>query len=68
MLREGLGRARPTWIYNHFASTPADVVGSYFGFEGLRACMTSACSSSTIAIGHAAEAVADGRLDGGECG
>ena len=68
MLREGLGRARPTWIHNHFASTPADVVGSYFGFGGLRACMVSACSSSTIAIGHAAAAVADGRLDAAVCG
>jgi 3-oxoacyl-[acyl-carrier-protein] synthase II len=68
MLREGFSRARPTWIHNHFSSTPADVVGSYFGFEGLRSCMVSACSSSTIAIGHAADAIADGRLDAAVCG
>jgi 3-oxoacyl-[acyl-carrier-protein] synthase II len=68
MLREGLDRARPTWIHNHFSSTPADVVGSHFGFEGLRSCMVSACSSSTIAIGHAADAIADGRLDAAVCG
>jgi 3-oxoacyl-[acyl-carrier-protein] synthase II len=68
MLRQGLGRTRPTWIYNHFSSTPTDVVASHFGFEGLRSCMVSACSSSTIAIGHAAEAIADGRLDAAVCG
>jgi 3-oxoacyl-[acyl-carrier-protein] synthase II len=68
MLRQGLGRTRPTWIYNHFSSTPTDVVASHFGFEGLRSCMVSACSSSTIAIGHAADAVADGRLDAAVCG
>jgi 3-oxoacyl-[acyl-carrier-protein] synthase II len=68
MLRQGLGRTRPTWIYNHFSSTPTDVVASHFGFEGLRSCMVSACSSSTIAIGHAADAIADGRLDAAVCG
>jgi 3-oxoacyl-[acyl-carrier-protein] synthase II len=68
MLRESLDRARPTWIHNHFSSTPGDVVGSHFGFEGLRSCIVSACSSSTIAIGHAADAIADGRLDAAVCG
>jgi len=68
MLRDGFRRARPTWIHNHFSSTPADVVGTEFAFEGLRSCMVSACSSSTIAIGHAADAIADGRLDAAVCG
>jgi 3-oxoacyl-[acyl-carrier-protein] synthase II len=68
LLRDGIERSRPTWIHNHFTSTPADVVGSHFGFEGLRSCMVSACSSSTIAIGHAAQAIADGRLDAALCG
>jgi 3-oxoacyl-[acyl-carrier-protein] synthase II len=67
-LQRGIDRARPTWIHNHFSSTPADVVGSHFGFEGLRSCMVSACSSSSIAIGHAADAIADGRLDAAVCG
>jgi 3-oxoacyl-[acyl-carrier-protein] synthase II len=68
MLRAGVRRARPTWIHNHFASTPADVVGSHFGLEGLRSCMVSACSSSSIAIGHAADAIGDGRIDAAVCG
>ena len=67
-LQRGIDRARPTWIHNHFSSTPADVVGSHFGFEGLRSCMVSACSSSSIAIGHAADAIADGRLEAAVCG
>jgi 3-oxoacyl-[acyl-carrier-protein] synthase II len=67
-LQRGIDRARPTWIHNHFSSTPADVVGSHFGFEGLRSCMVSACSSSSIAIGHAGDAIAEGRLDAAVCG
>jgi 3-oxoacyl-[acyl-carrier-protein] synthase II len=67
-LERGIDRARPTWIHHHFSSTPADVVGSQFGFEGLRSCVVSACSSSSIAIGRAADAIADGRLDAAVCG
>ena len=63
MRREGLDRARPTWIHNHFSSTPVDVVAAHFGFEGLRSCLMAACSSSTIAIGQAVEAIRLGRLD-----
>ena len=63
MRREGIGRAQPTWIHNHFASTPVDVVASHFGFEGLRSCLMAACSSSTIAIGQAVGAIRRGRLD-----
>ena len=39
-------------------SSPRD-----FGFEGLRSCVVAACSSSTIAIGQAADAIRAGRLD-----
>lgn len=63
MRREGMDRARPTWIHNHFSSTPVDVVASHFGFEGLRSCLMAACSSSTIAIGQAVEAIRLGRVD-----
>lgn len=63
MRRQGMDRARPTWIHNHFSSTPVDVVASHFGLEGLRSCLMAACSSSTIAIGQAVEALRLGRLD-----
>lgn len=63
MRREGMDRARPTWIHNHFSSTPVDIVASHFGFEGVRSCLMAACSSSTIAIGQAVEAIRLGRVD-----
>lgn len=63
MRRDGIDRAHPTWIHNHFASTPVDVVAAHFGFEGLRSCLMAACSSSTIAIGQAVDAIRRGRLD-----
>jgi 3-oxoacyl-[acyl-carrier-protein] synthase II len=68
LLREGVDRARPSQIYNHFSSTPTDVVASRFGLEGLRACLVSACSSSTIAIGYGADAIRTGQLDAAVCG
>jgi 3-oxoacyl-[acyl-carrier-protein] synthase II len=59
----GIEHARPTWIHGHFSSTPVDVIAGYFGFEGLRSCLMAACSSSTIAIGQAVDAIRLGRLD-----
>ena len=44
-----------------FSSTPVDVIAARFGFEGPRACVVAACSSSTIAIGQAADAIRSGR-------
>jgi 3-oxoacyl-[acyl-carrier-protein] synthase II len=59
----GLARARPTNIFNFFSSTPVDVVGARFGFNGPRQCVVAACSSSTIAIGHGAELIREGQID-----
>ena len=61
--RHGIRRAAPSKIFNHFPSTPSDVVASHFGFEGLKASVLAACSSSTVAIGYAADAIAWGQLD-----
>ena len=63
MRREGIDRARPTWIYHHFSSTPVDVLAAHFGFEGVRSCIVAACSSSTIAIGQAADLIRRRPLD-----
>jgi 3-oxoacyl-[acyl-carrier-protein] synthase II len=59
----GLDRARPSDAWNHFVSTPVDAVAGLFGFEGPRGCVVAACSSSTIAIGRAVEAIRAGRAD-----
>jgi 3-oxoacyl-[acyl-carrier-protein] synthase II len=62
-LLRGIEHARPSQAWNHFASTPVDIIAAEFGFEGLRSCISAACSSSTIAMGQAADAVRSGRLD-----
>jgi 3-oxoacyl-[acyl-carrier-protein] synthase II len=63
MRRSGIRRAPPSKIFNHFPSTPSDIVASHFGFEGLKASVLSACSSGTVAIGYAADAIAWGQID-----
>jgi len=68
VLERGLDRARPSRVFNHFPSTSADAIGAKFGLRGLRATMVSACSSSTVAIGHAAAAIACRQLDAALCG
>jgi 3-oxoacyl-[acyl-carrier-protein] synthase II len=63
MVSKGIEHSRPSDVWNHFPSTPVDIIASHFGFEGLRSCIVTACASSTMAIGSAADAVRDGRLD-----
>ena len=59
----GLRRTRRSDVWNHFPSTPVDVIAQQFGLEGPRACVVAACSSSTIAIGRGVEAIRSGRAD-----
>jgi 3-oxoacyl-[acyl-carrier-protein] synthase II len=61
--QHGVRRAPPSKIFNHFPSTSSDVVATHFGFEGLKASVLTACSSSTVAIGYAGDAIRRGRLD-----
>ena len=68
ILKHDWNRARPSRIFAHFSSTSTDAVGATFGLRGPRATMVSACSSSTVAIGHAAAAIADGQMDAVVCG
>lgn len=63
VLTRGIRHAPPSHAWNHFSSTPVDLLAARFGFEGLRSCIVAACSSSTIAIGQAADAIRAGRLD-----
>ncbi|HJZ77495.1 MAG TPA: beta-ketoacyl-[acyl-carrier-protein] synthase family protein [Vicinamibacterales bacterium] len=62
-ITRGLSRTRRSDLWNHFPSTPVDVIAGQFGFEGPRACVVAACASSTIAIGRAVEAIRAGRAD-----
>ena len=62
-LFRGIAHARPSHAWNHFSSTPVDVIASAYGFGGLRSCVVAACSSSTIALGRAADAIRTGRVD-----
>lgn len=59
----GIDRSKPSDVWNHFLSTPVDAIAAWFGFEGPRCCVVAACSSSTIAIGRAVEAIRCGRAD-----
>src|SRR6185436_3769865 len=63
MRQRGIRRSSPSKIFGHFPNTPSDVVASCFGLEGLKTSVLSACSSGTVAIGYAADAIAWGRLD-----
>jgi 3-oxoacyl-[acyl-carrier-protein] synthase II len=60
---DGYEKARPSDAWNHFLNTPVDAIAAQFGLEGPRACVVAACSSSTIAIGRAVEAIRAGRAD-----
>jgi 3-oxoacyl-[acyl-carrier-protein] synthase II len=60
---KGVLRARPSGIAHFFSNTPLDVVGEHFGFQGPRHCVVAACSSSTIAIGFAADAIRAETID-----
>ena len=62
-ITKGLARTKRSDLWNHFPNTPVDVIGEAFGFEGPRACVVAACSSSTIAIGRGVEAIRSGRAD-----
>jgi 3-oxoacyl-[acyl-carrier-protein] synthase II len=61
--RRGIRRSSPTKIFGHFPNTPGDVVASHFGLEGLKTSVLAACSSGTVAIGYASDAIRWGQID-----
>lgn len=63
MRRNGMRAAALSKIAAHFPNGPSDVVASTFGCEGLRSSVLSACSSGTVAIGYAAEAIEHNQID-----
>ena len=63
MRRDGIKSAPPSKIIDHFPNAPSDIVASSFGCEGIKSSVLSACSSGTVAIGYAADAIRWGQID-----
>lgn len=63
LTHEVTAKPRPSDAWNHFSSTAVDIIAARYGLEGMRSCVVAACSSSTIAIGQATDAIRAGRLD-----
>jgi len=63
MRQRGMRSAPPGKIVNHFPNAPSDLVASSFGFEGLKSSVLSACSSGTVAVGYAADAISANQID-----
>jgi 3-oxoacyl-[acyl-carrier-protein] synthase II len=59
---------RPSGIINFLNAGSADAVAHRFGLTGVRACMNSACSSSTMTIGYGADLIRAGQLEAAVCG
>lgn len=62
LLLEGR-RGRPGQILTHGPETVADVLASHFAAEGIRSSVVTACSSSAVAIGQAADLLRAGLVD-----
>ena len=52
MERRGGDPPRASWLLAFSAGTLTDLIGSRYGFNGTRATITTACSSSSTAIGY----------------
>jgi 3-oxoacyl-[acyl-carrier-protein] synthase II len=50
-------KARPTLVLNHLPDAITDRVAQYFGLEGIKSTITTACSSSANAMGYAHDAI-----------
>lgn len=55
--------ARPSQVLNHMPDAITDRVAQHFGAAGIKATITTACSSSANAMGYAHDAIAAGRAD-----
>jgi 3-oxoacyl-[acyl-carrier-protein] synthase II len=56
-------KARPSSVLNHLPDAITDRVAQYFGSEGLKSTITTACSSSANAMGYAHDAILSGFAD-----
>lgn len=55
--------ARPSRVLNHMPDAITDRVAQYFGLEGIKSTITTACSSSANALGFAHDVIAAGWAD-----
>ena len=62
-LARGARRARVSQAWGFSPATTTDLLGAHLGFEGFTTTVMTACSSSTIAIGLAADAIRTGACD-----
>jgi 3-oxoacyl-[acyl-carrier-protein] synthase II len=56
-------KARPSKVLNHLPDSITDRVAQWFGLEGIKSTITTACSSSANAMGYAFDAIAAGLAD-----
>ncbi len=56
-------RDRPSKVLNHLPDAITDRLAQYFGLEGLKSTITTACSSSANAMGYAHDAIVAGLAD-----
>ena len=56
-------KGRPSRVLNHLPDAITDRIAQYFGVQGLKSTITTACSSSANAMGYAHDAIAAGYAD-----
>ena len=59
----GLSRARVSRAWGFSPATTTDLLGAHLGFEGFTTTVMTACSSSTLAVGLAADAIRTGAAE-----
>lgn len=57
------GRSRPSKFLNHQPDAITDRVAQFLGAEGIKSTVTTACSSSALSMGYAADAIRAGLAD-----
>ncbi len=62
-IERGIARARLSRAWGFFPCTATDLLAARFGFEGYTTTIMTACSSSTLAIGLAGDAIRSGAAD-----
>ncbi len=57
------GKSRPSRFLNHQPDAITDRVAQFLGAEGIKSTVTTACSSSALSMGYAADAIRGGLAD-----
>lgn len=62
-LAKGIGRSKVSKAWGFYPCVTTDLLAAHLGFEGYSTTIMTACSSSTIAIGLACDAIRTGEAD-----